>query len=128
MKKRRLVLIVLALLSCCILAIALQLCYYPLIGMLRNEPFYGHMPASYWKEQMEMWTAKQPPPQPQWLLWWRRIFHDSGAPVRPQVLDGGTDAVPVLIELVKSNDLWTKVLAIRSLGAWDPTRKRPFQF
>jgi HEAT repeat protein len=120
MKNRRFMVILLAFLSVCLLAGALQVWYYPLIGMLRNEPFYDRMPASYWKEQMQTWTAKQPAPQPQWLLWLRRYFFRGGGPMRPQILDGGKDAVPVLTELVKSDDLWTKVLAIRSLAHLGP--------
>jgi hypothetical protein len=73
---------------------------YALLGLVRNEPFYDGMPASYWKDEMRKWTAN--------------------ASSWPRVLDGGKEAVPVLIELVKGNDLWGRVLAIRALARIGP--------
>jgi HEAT repeat protein len=73
---------------------------YALLGLVRKEPFYEGMPASYWKDEMRKWVAN--------------------ASARPRVLDGGKEAVPVLIELVKGDDLWGRVLAIRALARIGP--------
>jgi hypothetical protein len=93
---------------------------YFLVGLFRGEPFYEHMPASYWKAKMRVWTAKdfKPPPAP--ISWLLQLVGNQAGPSRPRVLDGGREAVPVLIELVKEDDLWVRILAIRSLARIGP--------
>jgi hypothetical protein len=74
-------------------------------GKPPSEPVYDGKPAGYWKAEMRKWTAQQP-----------------GAKL-PPVLEGGEEAVPVLIELVKEVDLWVRVLAIRSLARIGPAAR-----
>jgi HEAT repeat protein len=116
MKKRRLVL--LSLLAAALAAGALappQHRYY-CPGLIRREPFYDGMPACYWRWQLRGWIA-QTADVPFWrLAWLRRLLPEPKVPSRPQVLDGGPAAVPVLIELAREEELWIRVLAVASLG------------
>lgn len=110
---------ILLMLSSSILLIAPE-SRYLLVGLFRNEPYYDHMPASYWKDQMRAWTAKDPKPPPAAITRLLQLAGIGSRPSRPRVLDGGKEAVPVLIELVKEEKLWIRILAIRSLGRIGP--------
>jgi HEAT repeat protein len=69
---------------------------------------------------MRAWTAKDPKPPPGLITWLLRLTGTGSGPSRPHVLDGGKEAVPVLIELVREEEPWVRILAIRSLGRIGP--------
>jgi hypothetical protein len=120
MKKRWLVRIGILLVSGCAVVLISPAGRYGLVGLLRNEPFYDHRPASYWKDQMRAWIANESKPPPAVTAWLPRLAGTDSGPSRPRVLDGGKEAVPVLIELVEEEDVWVRTLAIRSLARIGP--------
>jgi hypothetical protein len=120
MKKRWLVRIGILLVGGCAVVLSAPPSRYVLVGLLRNEPFYDRMPASYWKDHMRAWTAKEWKPPPAVIAWLLRLAGIGSGPSKPRVLDGGKEAVPVLVELVKEKDLWVRTLAMRSLARIGP--------
>src|SRR5262245_22125707 len=91
-------------------------------GLVRGEAFYNGRPASHWDKRVReydpgefvtlhvvssglhvegcrVFVVKQPSPWP-WLDRVRALFRPPGGP--PTVLDGGEAAVPVLVELLRS--------------------------
>jgi HEAT repeat protein len=89
-----------------------------LLGLLRQEPFYGGWPASYWSREVRTYAARAgkpapPPTELQRFLERLGLYHPTG---KPGVLEGGAAAVPVLATLVRDDDVLVRREAVQTLS------------
>ncbi len=117
MTRRRKLILGIALVGAAALVWAVPACRYRILGVVKREPFYQGMPASYWRDrfvQFETDYARKkreweaPLPRPPSLEWLRDSLEEkfpaiaSPALELPQLHD--PEAIPVLIVLLLDED------------------------
>jgi HEAT repeat protein len=77
------------------------------IGYLKREHFYQGRPTSYWSNEIQAYVALRSAPARPVTLWDRMLVFFSIRPrrVKPSILEGRAEGLPVLIDLIKSNNI-----------------------
>jgi HEAT repeats len=113
-----------ALVACCIPATVLAApASYIVRGWWRGEPSYRGMPASFWHARVQAHANGYDGPPCSWApvdwAWLRLGFYDG-----PSVLHAGPETVPVLSELLGSDDIEVRLSVIRALCVLREDAKR----
>jgi HEAT repeat protein len=109
-KRRRIFWVAMGLVA---LVAALPPAYY-LWARMRGEHFFFARPTSYWRGQIHQWVGRAwSPPAPERVLFAFGLQKDIG---QPAILGGSPSALPVLLDLVRDEDVTTSELAIHAIG------------
>lgn len=112
---------------------------YRMSGFIRGESFYQGLPVSYWTQEVEKWEHtwkfddrtlqsvwhRRPA---NWEAWWvaRFIGSDPAAQDTLPLLQGDSQAVAVLIELLGDPDWKIRWIAAEGLGIIGPAARSAF--
>jgi HEAT repeat protein len=79
---------------------------WAIIGYLKREHFYEGRPTSYWSNEIQTYVALRSAPGRPVTLWDRTLvfFGIRLRRVKPSILDGMAEGLPVLIDLINSEN------------------------
>jgi HEAT repeat protein len=97
---------------------------YAAISLLQGEHFYHGLPTSHWARATRRWLRSEDG----WLrkqLPWVPVWFDGplaylGFAGKPAVLNGDVAAVPVLVDLLREEEMGARSIAAETLGSLGP--------